>query len=83
MSRDHTINPSLITGKGNSSNSSNPARTYKAIMPPPTKGGSAVQKVRAIMAELDDEELAEAKTAFIECLDSETDEPAEEEPEGF
>ena len=45
MSHDHATDPSLNTGKGNSSNSRNPACTpYKAIMPPPAKGGNAVQK---------------------------------------
>jgi len=78
MSHDHLTNPSLNTGKGNTSNFSNPTRTpYKVIMPPPKKGNNAAQKVHAIMAGLDKEDLKEAKVAFIECLDSDS-EPAEE-----
>jgi len=81
MSHDHVTNPSLNTGKGNTSNFRKPTTPYKAIMPP-NKGSSAAQKVRAIMAELDNGDLEEVKTAFIECLDNDK-EPAEEEPEGF
>jgi len=81
MSHDHVTNPSLNTGKGNTSNFRKPATPYKAIMPS-NKGSNTAQKVCAIMAELDDKDLDEAKTAFIECLDND-EEPAEEEPKGF
>jgi len=49
---------------------------------PSNKGSSATQKVRAIMAELDNRDLEEAKTAFIECLD-EDKESVEENPRVF
>jgi len=80
MPHDHATNPSLNTGKGNTSNFRKPATPYKAIAPS-NKGSNATQKVHAIMAELDNKDLKEAKTAFIECLDD--DESVEEEPEGF
>jgi len=83
MSCDHVTNPSLNTGKGNTSNFRKPTTPYKAIMPPPNKGNDAAQKVHAIMAELDNEELEEAKVAFIECLDSDSEEPVEENLKGF
>ena len=69
MSRDHATNPALNTNKGNTSNYRNPASQNKS--------GNAAQKVRAIMADLDDEELEKVKVAFIESLDKE--EPAEED----
>ena len=78
MSRDHITNPALNTEKGITSNFRKPATSYKATTP----SNRAAQKVHAIMAELNDEDLAEAKTAFIESLDNDG-EPAEEEPEGF
>ena len=40
-------------------------------MPLTNKGSGAAQKVHAIMAELDDKDLEEAKTAFLESLDEE------------
>jgi len=80
MSHDHITNPSLNTGKGNTSNFRKPTTPYKAIMPLTNKGSGAAQKVRAIMAELDNEDLEEAKTAFLESLDEDS---FEEEPEGF
>jgi len=49
-------------------------------MPSTNKGGGATQKIHAIMAELDNEDLKEAKTAFLESLDKDS---VEEEPEGF
>jgi len=79
MSHNHVTNPSLNTGKGNTSNFRKPATPYKATMPS-NKGSNAAQKVHAIMAELDNEDLEEAKTAVIECLD---DEPVEEETQDF
>ena len=69
MSRDHATNPALNTNKGNTSNFRNPTSQNKS--------GNAAQKVRAIMADLDDEELEKVKVAFIESLDKE--EPAEED----
>jgi len=72
MSCDHITNPSLNAGKGNTSNFSKTTTPYKAIMPPSSKGNNTAQKVCAIMAKLDNEELEEAKTAFIECLDSDS-----------
>ena len=69
MSRDHTTNPALNTNKANTSNYRNPASQNKS--------SNATQKVRAIMAGLDDEELEKVKVAFIESLDKE--EPAEED----
>jgi len=45
------------------------------------KCGRYAQKVHAIMAELDKEDLEEATTAFIECLDSDSE--SAEEPEDF
>jgi len=80
MSRDHVTNPTLNTEKGKTSNFKKPATPYKAIMPS-NKGSSTAQKVRAIMTELNNEDLEEAKTAFLECLDEDSVE--EEEPEGF
>jgi len=76
MSCDHAINPALNTGKGNTSNFRKPTTPYKAIMPT-NKGGSATQKVCTIMAELNNKDLEEAKTAFLESLDEES---VEEEP---
>jgi len=81
MSHDHVTNPTLNTRKGNTSNFRKPATPYKAIMPS-NKGSSTAQKVHAIMAELNNRDLEEAKTAFIECLDKD-EESAEEKPEGF
>jgi len=81
MSCNHVTNPSLNTGKGNTSNFRKPTTPYKATMPL-NKGSNTAQKVHAIMAELDNKDLEEAKTAFIESLDN-NEEPAEEEPEGF
>ena len=80
MSRNHITNPELNTGKGNTSNFKKPATPYKAIMPSTNKGSGAAQKVRAIMAELDDKDLEEAKTAFLESLDEDS---VEEEPKDF
>jgi len=80
MSRDHITNPELNTGKGNTSNFRKPTTPYKAIMPLTNKGSGAAQKVRAIMAELDDKDLEEAKTAFLESLDKDS---VEEEPKDF
>jgi len=80
MSRDHITNPELNTGKENTSNFKKPATPYKAIMPPTNKGSGAAQKVCAIMAELDNKDLEEAKTAFLESLDEES---VEEEPKDF
>jgi len=77
MSCDHITNPSLNTGKGNTSNFRKPATPYKVIMLPSNKGNNTAQKVHAIMAELNKEDLEEAKVAFIECLDSDS-EPAKE-----
>ncbi|EDR07074.1 reverse transcriptase-RNase H-integrase [Laccaria bicolor S238N-H82] len=77
VSHDHATNPTLNTGKGSTSNSRKPATPYKAIMPLPNK--NTAQKVCAIMAGLDDKELEEAKVAFIESLDKDPNEPAEEE----
>jgi len=81
MSHDHLTNPSLNTGKGNTSNFRKPATPYKATMPS-NKGSNAAQKVHAIMAELDNKDLEEAKTAFIECLDDDA-ESVEEENQDF
>ena len=86
MLRDHITNPDLVSGKGNSSNSSNqPQIKYKAIMAPP---GTAAQKVWTIMSGLEDEELEEAKIAFLKSLDRTsskitevTDEEKQEEPD--
>ena len=61
MSCDHVTNPSLNTGKGNISNFRKPVTPYKAIMPPPKKGNNTTQKVCAIMTELDNKDLEEAK----------------------
>jgi len=80
MSRDHITNPELNTGKGNTSNFRKPATPYKAIMPSTNKGSGTAQKVRAIMAELDDKDLEEAKTAFLESLDEDS---VKEEPKDF
>jgi len=80
MSRDYITNPELNTGKGNTSNYRKPATPYKAIMPLTNKGSGAAQKVHAIMAELDDKDLEEAKTAFLESLDKDS---VEEEPKDF
>jgi len=80
MSRNHITNPALNTGKGNTSNFRKPTTPYKAIMPSANKGSGAAQKVHAIMAELDDEDLEEAKTAFLESLDKDT---VEEKSEDF
>jgi len=80
MSHDHITNPTLNTGKGNTPNSKKPTTPYKAIMPSTNKGSGAAQKVCAIMAELNNEDLEEAKTAFLESLDEDT---VEEEPEDF
>jgi len=80
MSRDHITNPELNTGKGNTSNFRKPTTPYKAIMPLANKGSGAAQKVRAIMAELNDKDLEEAKTAFLESLDEDS---VEEEPKDF
>jgi len=79
MSHNHVTNPALNTEKGNTSNFRKPATPYKATTPS-NKGSSATYKVCAIMAELDNEDLEEAKTTFLESLD---DEPIEEEPKGF
>jgi len=49
-------------------------------MPLTNKGSGAAQKVHAIMAELDDKDLEEAKTAFLESLDEDS---VEEEPKDF
>ena len=38
-------------------------------MPPPSKAGEAVRKVRAIMSGLTDKELVETKEEFIGLLD--------------
>ena len=65
MSHNHVTNPSLNTEKGKTSNFRKHATPYKAIMPPLNKGRNATQKVRAIMTELKNEDLEEAKTAFI------------------
>jgi len=73
MSHNHVTNPSLNTGKGNTSNFRKPANPYKVIMLPTNKGSNAAQKVHAIMAELNNKDLEEAKTAFIECLDSDSE----------
>jgi len=81
MSLDHVTNPSPNTRKGNTSNFRKPATPYKATMPS-NKGSNTAQKVCAIMAELDDKDLEEAKVAFIECLDDDA-EPVEEEPKDF
>ena len=64
MSRDHVTNPEL--NKGNTSNYSKPATSYKAIMPPP--GRNAAQKIRALMMELHGKELEQAKIAFLETV---------------
>jgi len=80
MSRDHITNPELNTGKGNTSNLRKPTTPYKAIMPSTNKGSGAAQKVHAIMAELDNKDLEEAKTAFLESLDEDS---VEEEPKDF
>jgi len=74
-------NPSLNTGKGNISNFRKPTSPYKATTPS-NKGSNAIQKVCAIMAELDDKDLEEARTAFIECLDDDK-ESVEEETQDF
>ena len=81
MSHDHVTNPSLNTGKGNSSNFRKPATSYKAIMLPPNKGNNTTQKVHAIMAELNKEDLEEAKVSFIECLDNDSE--SAKEPKDF
>ena len=81
MSHDHMTNPSLNTGKGNTSNFRKPATPYKAVMPS-NKRNNTAQKVCTIMAELDDKDLEEAKTAFLESLDNDEG-SAEEEPEDF
>ena len=82
MSCDHITNPSLNTGKKNTSNFRKPTTPYKVIMLPQSKGSNAAQKVHAIMAELDnEEELKEAKIAFIEYLDNNPE--STEEPEDF
>jgi len=81
MSCNHVTNPSLNTGKGNTSNFRKPATPYKATMPL-NKGSNTAQKVHAIMAELDDKDLEEAKVAFIEYLDDDA-EPVEEGPKDF
>jgi len=80
MSHDHITNPALNTEKGKTSNFRKPATPYKAIMPS-NKGSNTAQKVRAIMMELNNGDLEEAKTAFLECLDEDSVE--EEGPEGF
>jgi len=80
MSHNHVTNPALNTEKGNTSNFRKPATPYKAIMPS-GKGGRTTQKVRAIMTELNNEDLEEAKTTFLECLDEDSVE--EEEPKDF
>jgi len=79
MSWDHT--PSQTTSsKGSTSSYSKPTTPYKAIMLPPSKAGEAAWKVHAIMAELNNEDLEEAKTAFIKSLEKES---VEEEQEDF
>jgi len=80
MSRDHITNPTLNTRKGNTSNLRKPATPYKAIMPLTNKGSGTAQKVRAIMAELNNKDLEEAKTAFLESLDKDS---VEEKSEDF
>jgi len=73
--------PSQTTSsRGSTSSYSKPTTPYKAIMPPLSKAGEATQKIHAIMAELKNEELEEAKNAFLESLDKES---VEEEPNGF
>jgi len=81
MSCDHVTNPSLNTGKGNTSNFRKPATPYKATTPS-NKGSNTAQKVGAIMAELNDKDLEEAKVAFIDCLDDDA-ESVEEESKDF
>jgi len=81
MSCNHITNPSLNTGKGNTSNFRKPATPYIATTPS-NKGSNTTQKVGAILAELDNKDLEEAKVAFIECLDDDA-EPVEEEPKDF
>jgi len=78
MSRDHTPSPTT-SNKGSTPSYSKPATPYKAIMPP-SKAKDAARKVRAIMSELNNEELEGAKKAFIESID---DEAVEEEHEDF
>ena len=80
MSCNHITNPALKTRKGNTSNPKKSVTPYKAIMPSTNKGSGATQKVCAIMAELNNEDLEEAKTAFLGSLDEDS---VEEEPEGF
>jgi len=79
MSRDHTPNQTT-SSKGNTPSYSKPATPYKAIMPPPSKAKDAARKVRAIMSELNSEELEGAKNAFIESIDEEV---VKEEHEDF
>jgi len=78
MSRDHTLSPTT-SSKGSTPSYSKPATPYKAIMPP-SKAKDTARKVRAIMSELNNEELEGAKKAFIESID---DEVVEEEHEDF
>ena len=79
MSRDHT--PSQSTpNRGSTSSYSKPTTPYKAIMPSLNKAGEAARKVCAIMAELDNKDLEEAKNAFIESLDKDI---VEEESKDF
>jgi len=80
MSHNHITNPNLNTGKGNTSNFRKHTTPYKAIMPSTNKGSGAAQKVCTIMAELDNKDLEEAKTAFLESLDEDT---VEEKSEDF
>ena len=70
MSQDHMLNQTT-SSKGSTPSYSKPATPYKAIMPPPSKAKEAAWKVRAIMSELNSEELEGAKNAFIESLDEE------------
>ena len=81
MSRDHVTNPEL--NKGNTSNYGKPATLYKAIMPPP--GRKAVQKICALMMELDGKQLEQAKIAFLEMIGetSKIQELPEEEEQDF
>jgi len=79
MSWDHMPNQTT-SSKGSTPSYSKPTTLYKAIMPPPSKAKEAAWKVRAIMSELNSEELEGAKNAFIESLDEEV---VEEEQKDF
>jgi hypothetical protein len=74
VSCDHPTNPALNAGIGNSSNFRKPGTPYKAIMPAPNKVNYATNKIRSIMMGLDNEELEEAKIAFIESLNEKPEE---------